>query len=46
MTNSSWVTLGFEINVVDADICLQENLIELPSDEIFRARFKNGKHNV
>ncbi|XP_029643877.1 uncharacterized protein LOC115218268 [Octopus sinensis] len=41
-----WVTLPFEDNVANVDICLQENLIELQNDEIVQARFKDGKHNL
>ncbi|XP_052824058.1 uncharacterized protein LOC128247878 [Octopus bimaculoides] len=41
-----WVTFSFEVNVAGADICLQENPIELQSDEIFQAGFKDGEHNV
>ena len=41
-----WATLPFEVNGTNVGICLQENLIELPSDEIFQVIFKDGKHNV
>lgn len=40
------VTLPFEVNVSDLDIYLRRNLIKLQSDEIFPARFKEGKHNI
>jgi len=42
----TWVTIPFEVNVADIDISLQEPLIELQSDEIMRAKFKDGKYNI
>ncbi|XP_068217841.1 zinc finger BED domain-containing protein 5-like [Palaemon carinicauda] len=42
----TWVSIPFEVNVADIDISLQEPLIELQSDEIMRAKFKDGKCNV
>ena len=36
------VTLPFEVNVVNVDICKQVNLIELPSDETLQQVLKIG----
>ena len=41
-----WVSIPFEANVAEIDIFLQEPLIELQSDEIMRAKFKDGKYNI
>ncbi|XP_076322021.1 zinc finger BED domain-containing protein 5-like [Tachypleus tridentatus] len=46
MVIPTWVSIPFEVNVTDIDISLQEPLIELQSDEIMRAKFKDGKYNV
>ncbi|XP_076348273.1 SCAN domain-containing protein 3-like [Tachypleus tridentatus] len=46
MVIPTWVSIPFEVNVADIDISLQEPLIELQSDEIMRAKFKDGKYNV
>ncbi|XP_068220908.1 protein FAM200A-like [Palaemon carinicauda] len=46
MVIQTWVSIPFEVNVADIDISLQERLIELQSDEIMRAKFKDGKCNV
>ncbi|XP_076358993.1 SCAN domain-containing protein 3-like [Tachypleus tridentatus] len=46
MVIPTWVSIPFEVNVADIDISLQEPLIELQSDEIMRAQFKDGKYNV
>ena len=42
----TWLSIHFEANIADIDIYLQESLIELQSDEIMRARFKDGKHSI
>lgn len=42
----TWVAIPFEVNAADVDISLQETLIELQSDEILHAKFKDGKHNI
>ncbi|XP_068220211.1 uncharacterized protein [Palaemon carinicauda] len=41
MVIPTWVSIPFEVNVADIDISLQEPLIELQSDEIMRAKFKD-----
>lgn len=41
-----YVTLPFEVNVSDLDIYLRKDLIKMQSDEIFPARFKEGKHKI
>ena len=41
-----WVTIPFEVNVAEIDISLQEPLIELQSNKIIRAKFKDGKYNI
>ncbi|XP_068238494.1 SCAN domain-containing protein 3-like [Palaemon carinicauda] len=46
MVIPTWVSILFELNVADIDISLQEPLIELQSDEIMRAKFRDGKYNV
>ncbi|XP_068208491.1 protein FAM200A-like [Palaemon carinicauda] len=46
MVIPTWVSIPFEVNVADKDISLQEPLIELQSDEIVRAKFKDGKYKV
>ncbi|XP_068234218.1 SCAN domain-containing protein 3-like [Palaemon carinicauda] len=46
MVIPTWVSIPFEVNVADIDISLQEPLIELQSEEIIRAKFKDGKYNV
>ncbi|XP_068246534.1 SCAN domain-containing protein 3-like [Palaemon carinicauda] len=46
MVISTWVSIPFEVNVAYIDISLQESLIELQSDEIMCAKFKDGKYNV
>ncbi|XP_076372972.1 zinc finger BED domain-containing protein 5-like [Tachypleus tridentatus] len=46
MVIPTWVSIPFEVKVADIDISLQEPLIELQSDEIMRAKFKDGKYNV
>ncbi|XP_076324411.1 zinc finger BED domain-containing protein 5-like [Tachypleus tridentatus] len=46
MVIPTWVSIPFEVNVADIDISLQEPLIKLQSDEIMRAKFKDGKYNV
>ncbi|XP_068220903.1 SCAN domain-containing protein 3-like [Palaemon carinicauda] len=46
MVIQTWVSIPFEVNVADIDISLQEPLIDLQSDEIMRAKFKDGKCNV
>ncbi|XP_068224017.1 SCAN domain-containing protein 3-like, partial [Palaemon carinicauda] len=45
MVIPTWVSIPFEVNVADIDISLLEPLIELQSDEIMRAKFKDGKCN-
>ncbi|XP_076324343.1 SCAN domain-containing protein 3-like [Tachypleus tridentatus] len=46
MVIPTWVSIPFEVNVAEIDISLQEPLIELQSDEIMRAKYKDGKYNV
>ncbi|XP_068243860.1 SCAN domain-containing protein 3-like [Palaemon carinicauda] len=46
MVIKTWVSNPFEVNTADIDISLQEPLIKLQSDEIMRAKFKDGKYNV
>ncbi|KAK2724169.1 SCAN domain-containing protein 3-like [Artemia franciscana] len=41
-----WVSIPFEVNVAEIEISFQEPLIELQSDEIMRAKFKDGKYNI
>ncbi|KAK2708054.1 hypothetical protein QYM36_015671, partial [Artemia franciscana] len=41
-----WVPIPFEVNVAKIELSLQESLIELQSDEIMRAKFKDGKYNI
>ena len=41
-----WVLIPFEVNVAEIEISLQEPLIELQSDEIIHAKFKDGKYNI
>ena len=41
-----WDSIPFEVNVAKIDISLQEPLMELQSDEIMRAKFKDGKYNI
>ena len=41
-----WVSIPFEVNVAEIELSLQEPLIELQSDEIMRAKFKDGKYNI
>ncbi|KAK2705686.1 hypothetical protein QYM36_015906 [Artemia franciscana] len=41
-----WVSIPFEVNVAKIELSLQEPLIELQSDEIMRAKFKDGKYNI
>ncbi|KAK2712003.1 hypothetical protein QYM36_010884 [Artemia franciscana] len=41
-----WVSIPFEVNVAEMELSLQEPLIELQSDEIMRAKFKDGKYNI
>ena len=38
--------LMMEVNIADIDISLQEPSIELRSDEIMHAKFKDRKYNV
>ncbi|KAK2712149.1 hypothetical protein QYM36_010996 [Artemia franciscana] len=46
MDISIWVSIPFEVNVAQIELSLQEPLIELQSDEIRRAKFKDGKYNI
>ena len=41
-----WVSIPFKVNVAEIELSLQEPLIELQSDEIMRAKFKDGKYNI
>ncbi|KAK2706471.1 hypothetical protein QYM36_016497 [Artemia franciscana] len=41
-----WVSIPFEVNVAEINISLQESHIELQSDEIMRAKFKDRKYNI
>ncbi|KAK2719405.1 hypothetical protein QYM36_005031 [Artemia franciscana] len=41
-----WVSIPFEVNVAHIELSLQEPLIELQSDEIMCAKFKDGKYNI
>ncbi|XP_065573826.1 uncharacterized protein LOC136035781 [Artemia franciscana] len=41
-----WFSIPFEINAAEIDLSLQEPLIELQSDEIMCAKFKDGKYNI
>ena len=41
-----WVLIPFEVNIADVEIDLQEELIELQSDETPQSLFKKGKHDV
>ena len=40
------VTIPSDVNVADTDISLQEPIIELQSDEILCARFKDWMYNM
>ncbi|KAK2715735.1 hypothetical protein QYM36_010341 [Artemia franciscana] len=46
MDISIWVSIPFKVNVAEIELSLQEPLIELQSDEIMRAKFKDGKYNI
>ncbi|XP_068204554.1 SCAN domain-containing protein 3-like [Palaemon carinicauda] len=46
MVIPTWISIPFEVNAADINISLQEPLIELQSDEIMCAKFKDGKCNV
>ncbi|XP_076348271.1 SCAN domain-containing protein 3-like [Tachypleus tridentatus] len=46
MVIPTWVSIPFEVSVADIDISLQKHLIELQSDEIMRAKFKDENYNV
>ena len=41
-----WISIPFKVNVAEIELSLQEPLIELQSDEIMRAKFKDGKYNI
>ncbi|KAK2727243.1 hypothetical protein QYM36_007921 [Artemia franciscana] len=41
-----WVSIPDEVNVTEIELSLQKPLIELQSDEIMRANFKDGKYNI
>ncbi|XP_065571524.1 uncharacterized protein LOC136034317 [Artemia franciscana] len=41
-----WVSIPFEVNAAKIELSLQEPFIELQSDEIMRAKFKDGKYNI
>ena len=41
-----WVSIPFKVNVAEIELSLQEPLIKLQSDEIMRAKFKDGKYNI
>lgn len=36
----------FEVNATDVSFTLQEILAKLQSDELFHAKFKDGKQNI
>ena len=42
----SWVTILFEANVADVDASLQRTLLELQSDEVLCAKFKDKECNI
>ena len=42
----AWVTIPFEVNVADVDASLQETLIELQSNEVLYAKFKDKDCNI
>ena len=41
-----WVTIPFKVNVADVDVSLQGTLIELQSDEVLCAKFKDNECNI
>ena len=42
----AWVTISFEVSVADVDVSLLEILIELHSDEVLCAKFKDNECNM
>ena len=42
----AWVTIPFEVNVAKVDASLQETLIELQSNDVFCAKFKDKNCNI
>ena len=41
-----WVTIPFEVDAANVVIILQKNLVELQSDEVAKARFKENNHSI
>ena len=42
----TWVISPFIVNAADVDVSLQETIIEMQSDEILLAKFKNRNHDI
>ena len=42
----TWVISPFTVNAADVDVSLQETIIEMQSDEVLLAKFKNRNHDI
>ena len=42
----TWVISPFIVNAADVDVSLQETIIEMQSDEVLLAKFKNRNHDI